>query len=107
MQEKPFNPFIAAIWRRLAETMLVEPERMAITSQQVVDNLQAMFGNIRGQTPFNTGISVFAAWLVLGGPIWHLAPRSFRVWRVKRRLQKTRVDLFQDMARIRGIVYAG
>jgi choline dehydrogenase-like flavoprotein len=107
MQEKPFNPFIAGIWRRLAETMLVEPSQMAITPQQVVDNLQAMFGNIRGRTPFNTGISVFAAWVVLGGPVWHLAPRSFRVWRVQQRLRKTRVDLFQDMARIRGIVYAG
>jgi choline dehydrogenase-like flavoprotein len=107
MQEKPFNPFIASIWRRLAETMLVEPSQMAITPQQVVDNLQAMFGNIRGQTPFNTGISVFAAWVVLGGPIWHFAPRSFRVWRVERRLKNARVNLFQDMARIRGIVYAG
>lgn len=107
MQEKPFNPFIASIWRRLAETMLIEPSRMAITSQQVVDNLQAMFGNIRGKTPFNTGISVFAAWVVLGGPVWHFAPRSFRVRRVERRLRRTRVDLFQDMARIRGIVYAG
>jgi choline dehydrogenase-like flavoprotein len=107
MQEKPFNPFIAAIWRRLAETMLVEPSRMAITPQQVVDNLQAMFGNIRGQTPFNTAISVFAAWVVLGGPVWHFAPRAFRIWRVQRRLRNTRVDLFQDMARVRGIVYAG
>ncbi|WP_017664400.1 GMC family oxidoreductase N-terminal domain-containing protein [Porphyrobacter sp. AAP82] len=107
MQDKPFNPFIAAIWRRLAETMLVEPSRMAITPQQVVDNLQTMFGNIRGQTPFSTGLAVFAAWVVLGGPVWHFAPRSFRVWRIRRRLQNTRVDLFQDMARIRGIVYAG
>lgn len=107
MQDKPFNPFIAAIWRRLAETMLVEPERMAITPQQVVDNLQVMFGNIRGKTPLNTAISVFAAWVVLGGPVWHLAPRSIRVRRVEQRLRKTRVDLFQDMARIRGIVYAG
>ena len=74
MQEKPFNPFIAAIWRRLAETMLVEPSQMAITPQQVVDNLQAMFGNIRGRTPASTGLSVFAAWVVLGGPVWHAAP---------------------------------
>ncbi len=107
MQEKPFNPFIASIWRKLAETMLVEPSRMAITPQQVVDNLQTMFGNIRGKTPFNTAISVFAAWAVLGGPIWHFAPRSFRVRQAERRLRRTRVDLFQDMARIRGIVYAG
>ena len=107
MQDKPFNPFIASIWRRLAETMLVEPERMAITPQQVVDNLQVMFGNIRGRTPFNTGLSVLAAWAVLGGPFWHLAPRALRVRRVEQRLRKTRVDLFQDMARIRGIVYAG
>lgn len=107
MQEKPFNPFIAAIWCRLAETMLAEPRDMAITPQQVVDNLQAMFGNIRGSTPGSTALSVFATWVVLGGPVWHLAPRSFRIWRIRRRLMNSRIDLFQDMARIRGIVYAG
>ena len=107
MQTKPFNPFIASIWRKMAETMFVEPAEMAITPQQVVDNLQKMFGNIEGRTPFETGLSVFAAWLVLGGPVWHFAPRSFRIWRIERRLKNSRVDLFQDMARIRGIVYAG
>ena len=107
MQNKPFNPFIAAIWRRLAETMLAHPRDMAITPQQVVDNLQTMFGNIEGRTPFETGLSVLAAWVVLGGPVWHFAPRSFRIWRIKRRFKNSRVDLFQDMARLRGIVYAG
>lgn len=107
MQTKPFNPFIAAIWRRLAETMFVEPRDMVISPQQVVDNLQRMFGNIRGRTPMNTGLSVLATWVVLGGPVWHFAPRSFRIWRIRRRLQFSRIDLFQDMARIRGIVYAG
>ncbi|KPF63902.1 GMC family oxidoreductase N-terminal domain-containing protein [Porphyrobacter sp. AAP60] len=107
MQEKPFNPFVAAIWRRLAETMLAEPHEMAITPQQVVDNLQAMFGNMRGSTPGSTALSVFATWVVLGGPVWHFAPRSFRIMRIRRRLKHSRVDLFQDMARIRGIVYAG
>ncbi len=107
MQTKPFNPFIAAIWRRLAETMLAQPSEMAITPQQVVENLQTMFGNIEGRTPFETGISVLAAWVVLGGPVWHFGPRSFRIWRIERRLKNSRVDLFQDMARIRGIVYAG
>ncbi|MDP5103567.1 MAG: GMC family oxidoreductase, partial [Erythrobacter sp.] len=107
MQSKPFNPFIAAIWRRMAETMFAPPSDMAITPQQVVDNLQTMFGNIEGRTPFETGISVLAAWVVLGGPVWHFAPRSFRIWRIERRLKNSRVDLFQDMARIRGIVYAG
>lgn len=104
---KPFNPFIAAIWRRLAETLFVEPADMAITPQQVVDNLQTMFANIEGQKPFETGISVLAAWVVLGGPFWHFAPRSWRIARIERRLKNSRVDLFQDMARIRGIVYAG
>ncbi|MFM7404203.1 MAG: GMC family oxidoreductase N-terminal domain-containing protein [Erythrobacter sp.] len=107
MQDKPFNPFIAAIWRRLAETLFVEPRDMAISPQQVVDNLQRMFGNIEGKKPGETGLSVFAAWVVLGGPIWHFGPRSFRIWRVQRRLKNSRIDLFQDMARIRGIVYAG
>lgn len=107
MQTKPFNPFVAAIWRRLAETLFVDPRDMAITPQQVVDNLQTMFGNIEGRTPFETGVSVFAAWAVLGGPLWHFAPRSWRIRRIEQRFKNSRVDLFQDMARIRGIVYAG
>ena len=107
MLRKPFNPFEAAIWRRLAETLFVEPTQMAITPQQVVDNLQRLFANIEGDTPKNTAISVIAAWVVLGGPVWHFAPRGFRRWRIERRLKNSRIDLFQDMARIRGIVYAG
>ena len=107
MQARPFNPFIAAIWRRLAETLFVEPRDMAITPRQVVDNLQRLFGNMTGDTPSTTALSVFATWVVLGGPIWHLAPRSFRIWRIERRLRYSRIDIFQDMARIRGIVYAG
>ena len=34
------------------------------------------------------------------------APRGFRRWRIERRLKNSRFDLFQDMARLRGIVYA-
>lgn len=107
MQEKPFNPFIAAIWRRFAETMFVEPAQMVITPQAVVDNLQTMFGNIEGKKPFETGISALAAWVVLGGPFWHFAPRSWRIARINRKLRNSRRNLFQDMARLRGIVYAG
>ncbi|MCG6121058.1 MAG: FAD-binding protein, partial [Blastomonas sp.] len=107
MIRKPFNPFEAAIWRRLAETLFVEPAQMAISPRQVVDNLQRLFANIEGNTPRDTALSVIATWAVLGGPIWHFAPRSFRIWRVERRLKNSRIDLFQDMARIRGIVYAG
>jgi len=107
MMRKPFNPFEAAIWKRLAETLFVEPAQMAIPPAQVVDNLQRLFANIEGDTPRNTALSVIATWVVLGGPIWHFAPRSFRIWRIERRLRNSRVDIFQDMARIRGIVYAG
>lgn len=107
MQAKPFNPFIAAIWIRLAETLFVEPGDMAISPRQVLDNLQSMFANMTGRTPASTAISVFATWVVLGGPVWHFAPRGFRIWRIERRLKNSRIDIFQDMARIRGIVYAG
>lgn len=107
MESKPFNPFIAAIWRRLAETLLAEPDAMQISAQQVVDNLQAMFANIAGPKPRETALAVLACWIVLGGPLWHFAPRRLRIRRIEQRLKNTRVDLFQDMARIRGIVYAG
>jgi choline dehydrogenase-like flavoprotein len=107
MMRKPFNPFEAAIWKRLAQTLFVEPEQMAISPEQVVDNLQRLFANIEGDTPRDTALSVIATWLVLGGPVWHFGPRGFRIWRIERRLRTSRIDLFQDMARIRGIVYAG
>ncbi len=107
MQANPFNPFIAAIWSKLAETLFVQPRDMAVSPRQVVDNLQYMFGNITGRTPASTAVSVLATWVVLGGPIWHFAPRRFRIWRIERRLKNSRIDIFQDMARIRGIVYAG
>ncbi|MBD2842728.1 GMC family oxidoreductase N-terminal domain-containing protein [Erythrobacter rubeus] len=107
MPTKPFSPFVAAIWKRLAETLFVEPRDMAISPSQVVDNLQRMFGYMTGRTPAETALSVVATWTVLGGPAWHFAPRRFRIWRIERRLKNSRIDLFQDMARIRGIVYAG
>ena len=52
----------------------------------------------------DTALSVIATWIVLGGPFWHFAPRSFRIWRIERRLKNSRIDLFQDM-RIAGLLH--
>jgi len=106
MPALPFNRFEAAIWRKLATTLFDE-SRMVISPDDVVDNLQRMFGQIHGSKPRETALSIIVAWIFLGGPFWHFAPRSFRMMRMRQRFQNSRVDFFQDLARVRGIVIAG
>ncbi len=73
----------------------------------MVDNLQRMFADIEGNKPRDTALALLIGWFILGGPVWHFAPRPFRIWRLRRRFKHSRVNFFQDLARVRGIVYAG
>lgn len=103
---KPFNRLQVAIWKRFTET-LFHDTNMAISPDQVVDNLQEMFSHIRGSKPFETGLSLYVIWVFLGGPVFHYSSGVARKRAFEKKLQNRRVDLFQDFARIRGIIYAG
>jgi choline dehydrogenase-like flavoprotein len=104
--KKAFNGLQMAIWKKFTET-LFDGTYMAISTDEVVENLQIMFGQIHGGKPRETGLSIYVIWLALGGPFFHFASAASRKRAFEKKLQNRRVDIFQDFARIRGIIYAG
>lgn len=106
MESKPFNFLQAAILKAFTRALFHGVD-MAIPPAQVVANIQAQFGLMHGGKPREVGLSLYALALVLGGPFFLLMGPAWGAKRIEKRLQRTRVDLLQDLARLRGIVYAG
>lgn len=104
--KKPFNALQARILKALAEALFHGVD-MAIPPDRVVANIQHQFAMMKGRKPFEIGLTLYLLCLVLGGPLFLLSGPEWRARRIARRLQRTRNDLMQDLARIRGIVYAG
>jgi len=103
---QPFNAVQALILRKMAEA-LFHGQPMAITPHQVIENMQDLFGQIEGKKPREIGLTVLVLGLVLGGPFFVWGSPEFRIRRIRKRLERTKVDLLQDLARIRGLIYAG
>ena len=103
---KPFNRLQALMIKAMAEALFHDRE-MAISADQVVANLQEHFSNIDGDTPAEIGMALYGLFLVLGGPFFLAASPGIRKSLIRRRLQKSRIDLFQDIARTKGVILAG
>jgi choline dehydrogenase-like flavoprotein len=103
---KPFGPLQALILRKMAEAMFAGCD-IAITPAQIVDNIQDHMGHIRGGKPREIGASLLLVWVVLGGPLFLVVSAHTRQRWMAKRLQNSRVDIYQDMARLRGIIVAG
>ncbi len=86
---------------------LFHNRKMVISADQVVDNLQEHFSNIDGNKPTEIGMALYGLLLVLGGPFFLAAPPGIRKNLIRRRLQKSRIDLLQDIARTKGVILAG
>lgn len=86
---------------------LFHNRKMAISADQVVDNLQEHFSNIDGDKPAEIGMALYGLLAVLGGPIFLAASPGVRKRLIRRRLQKARIDLLQDIARTKGVILAG
>ncbi|VAV87333.1 Choline dehydrogenase [hydrothermal vent metagenome] len=104
--QKPFNPLQARILKELTKTLFHDMP-MAISPQQVVDNLQEHFSNIEGGKPQEIGLALYGLFAVLGGPFFFIAPPKLRQTLLRRRFQNSRIDLLQDIARTKGIIFAG
>ena len=100
-----FNDVHEAIWRRLI-VALMDEDRMVITVDQVIENLQTLFGRMAGDKPDEIALQLLAMPVALG-PGFFLVDRDTLRGRIERRIRRTQIDLLQDIARIRGIVYAG
>lgn len=92
--------------KALTETLFYETP-MAISPDQVVDNLQEHFSNISGDKPKEIALALTGLFFILGGPFFLWGSPKFRRTRIRRRLQNSRVDFFQDIARTKGVILAG
>jgi choline dehydrogenase-like flavoprotein len=103
---EPFNPLQAAILKALTEALFHGVD-MKIPPDRVVANLQHQFGMVEGGKPREIGFTLYLICLLMGGPFFLWMGPAWRKRRVAKRLQRSRNNLMQDLARIRGIIYAG
>lgn len=104
--QKPFNSLQARMLKALTQALFHDTP-MAISPDQVVENLQEHFSNIDGDKPKEIGMALYGLFLILGGPFFLLASPKVRQTLIRRRLQHSRVDFFQDIARTKGVILAG
>ncbi len=100
----PFDNIQCRFLKAFVET-LFDGAVMAITPDQVVDNIQTQFRLIGGTKVREISLSITAASIALG-PFFNNVSVKTRKSRVARRLQNTQVDLLQDIARLRSLAYA-
>ncbi|WP_283420243.1 GMC family oxidoreductase [Sphingopyxis sp. Geo48] len=100
----PFNFGQLKFLKALTEALFHGAE-MKITPDQVVANISSLFGKVGGTKLDEIRLSLTGTEIVLG-PMFAEVGVATRVERIRNRLQNSQIDLFQDMARLRGIVYA-
>lgn len=103
---QPFSAAQARFLKAFAEALFHDVP-MAISAQQVVDNIQTHYALVSATKVRELNLSFTALSVVLGGLFFRLMPVAMRVRRIEKRIQNSKFDLFQDMARLRGIVYGG
>ncbi|MCW5647304.1 MAG: GMC family oxidoreductase [Sphingopyxis sp.] len=100
----PFNFGQLKFLKALTEALFHGAE-MVITADQVVANVCDLFAKVGGTKLKEIRLSLDATELVLA-PVFVELDVASRAARLRNRLQNSQIDLFQDMARLRGIIYA-
>lgn len=104
--QRPFNALQNKIIIALTEALFHDVD-MAISPEQVAENLQKHFSRIDGDKSDEIGLSLYGLFTILGGPAFFLAsPEQRQTW-IEQRLQNARFDLVQDIARTRSVLMAG
>ncbi len=101
----PFNYGQLKFLRALTEALFHDVD-MVISADQVVTNVCDLFAKVGGTKLDEIRLSLTATEIVLGGPFFTEDDVAGRAEKLRNRLQNSQIDLFQDMARLRGIVYA-
>lgn len=101
----PFNFGQLKFLKALTEALFHGAD-MAITPDQVVANVCDLFDKVGGTKLDEIRLSLTATELVLGGPLFTEDDVAGRAAKLEDRLQNSQIDLFQDMARLRGVIYA-
>lgn len=101
----PFNFGQLKFLKALTEALFHDAD-MVISADQVVANICDLFAKVGGTKLDEIRLSLIATEVVLGGPFFTEDDVAGRAATLANRLQNSQIDLFQDMARLRGIVYA-
>ncbi|ALH79635.1 GMC family oxidoreductase N-terminal domain-containing protein [Sphingopyxis macrogoltabida] len=101
----PFNFGQLKFLKALTEALFHDAD-MVISADQVVANICDLFAKVGGTKLDEIRLSLTATELVLGGPFFTEDDIAGRAEKIRDRFQNSQIDLFQDMARLRGIVYA-
>jgi len=102
----PFDQIQLRFLTAMAEALFDEFEEMAIPVEQVVDNVQQFFALVGGTKAQEISFSLRIAELAMG-PLFSQLSVDARKDRIKSRMQNTQFDAFQDMAKLRAILYFG
>ena len=102
----PFDRVQLRFLKALAEPLFDEFEEMAISVDQVVDNVHQFFARVGGTKAKEIGASLRLAELAMA-PFFTELSVADRKDRIKNRMRDSQFDAFQDMAKLRSILYFG
>jgi len=102
----PFDHIQLRFLKALAEALFDDFAEMAIDVDQVVQNVHHFFALVGGTKADEIGLSLRIAELAMG-PLFNELSVEARKDRIRSRMQNTQFDAFQDMARLRAIIYTG
>jgi choline dehydrogenase-like flavoprotein len=102
----PFDHAQLRFLKSLAEALFDDFEEMAITTDEVVENVQQFFAMVGGTKASEVSWSLRIAELAMA-PFFHELSIEHRKDRIRSRMQNTQFDAFQDMAKLRSILYFG
>lgn len=102
---RPFTAQQADLLEAITEA-LFDGVPMAITPHQVVENLQHQFSKME-EMPERIGQLMLGLNILLLGPLFTAMSVKRRRRILEERLRDPRLDVIQDMSRVRAIIYAG
>lgn len=106
MARKRLSPLAAHALRKFTDAMFYGVD-MKIPSRQVVDNIQEQFAKFTSNKPQEIAIALTGLWTIGGGPLFSLRSDASRQRWLDTHLRGSKFNLVQDIARLRGVVYAG
>ena len=106
MDRKRLPPLAAHTLRKFTDAMFHGVD-MKISSHQVVDNIQEQFAKFTGDKPLEIAIALTGLWTIGGGPWFSARSNASRQRWLDTHLRGSKLNIVQDIARLRGVVYAG
>ena len=102
----PFDHAQLRFLKALAEALFDDFVEMAIPVDQVIQNVQDFFAMVGGTKAEEVSFSLRIAELAMG-PLFNELTVAHRKDRIESRMRNSQFDAFQDMAKLRSIIYFG